>query len=486
MLAYLLALAVGFGSLAIYMAAFFFPEVHRKSDFPWSGVGLFYALILWVCAGRITGAVLLGQIASVALLGWFGWQTLILRRELTPVARQTPIPNFDLAGKSTGFKGLGSIADLFGNKKDKSQKKTTTEGSTSGMVTKTSDYAASATVDGAIASSPDTVSTTAEIPLATIGDVANTSIQDDLVSNSAGVISQEVTPPQEISQVELPTVSPEAIAPVVTQTQPDDDAFDDLEDFPEITQEKSVSPSPVVAATKPKRSSAGFGSLLSNLKNSLGNLGGFGKGKTKPAETTKEVKTSIADAGIPLDPTADIDRILESNSVESVPELVPETPISLTKTSDDIKAETTELMTAETTESMTAETTELMTAETTELMTAETTESMTAETTESMTPEVKEETVRSPGKVTEVIATENLTAAVDALETVAPTPPVEIAKMVAESPTEPLSLGENSEPKKAESTESSEIIAEVTAVEVKELKKDAKEKLVKPDDSDPA
>jgi len=93
MLAYILALAVGAGSLAIYLAAFFLPEIHRKSDFYWSGVGLFYALVLWVCAGRITGGVLLGQIAGVALLGWFGWQTLTLRRELTPKSQQTELPN---------------------------------------------------------------------------------------------------------------------------------------------------------------------------------------------------------------------------------------------------------------------------------------------------------------------------------------------------------------------------------------------------------
>ena len=73
MLAYILALAVFIGSFAIYMAAFFFPEVHRKGDIFWSGIGLFYALVLWFCAGRITGAVLLGQTASVALLVWFGW-----------------------------------------------------------------------------------------------------------------------------------------------------------------------------------------------------------------------------------------------------------------------------------------------------------------------------------------------------------------------------------------------------------------------------
>lgn len=92
MLAYILALLVGLGSFGLYMAAFFFPEVHRKNDFIWSGVGLFYALVLWVCAGRITGGVLLGQIAGVTLLGWLGWQTFLLRRQVAPVDQQTPLP----------------------------------------------------------------------------------------------------------------------------------------------------------------------------------------------------------------------------------------------------------------------------------------------------------------------------------------------------------------------------------------------------------
>lgn len=92
MLAYVLAFLVGSGSLALYMAAFFFPEVHRKNDFIWSGVGLFYALVLWVCAGRITGGVLLGQMAGVTLLGWLGWQTFLLRRQVAPLEQQTPLP----------------------------------------------------------------------------------------------------------------------------------------------------------------------------------------------------------------------------------------------------------------------------------------------------------------------------------------------------------------------------------------------------------
>ncbi|WP_017317335.1 Ycf66 family protein [Mastigocladopsis repens] len=93
MLAYVLALAVGLGSVGLYMAAFFFPEIHRKNDFIWSGVGLFYALVLWIFAQRITGGFLLGHVASVALLGWFGWQTLSLRRQLTPTTQQTQIPS---------------------------------------------------------------------------------------------------------------------------------------------------------------------------------------------------------------------------------------------------------------------------------------------------------------------------------------------------------------------------------------------------------
>jgi hypothetical protein len=106
MLAYLLAILVGIGSLTLYMSAFFFPEVHRRGDFIWSGIGLFYALILWLCAGRITGAVLLGETAGVSLLLWFGWQTLLLRRDLTPVLEKTPVNSTQIAEKTSKFSGI--------------------------------------------------------------------------------------------------------------------------------------------------------------------------------------------------------------------------------------------------------------------------------------------------------------------------------------------------------------------------------------------
>src|SRR6476661_8612060 len=130
MLAYILALTVGLGSIAIYMAAFFFPEVHRKNDFYWSGVGFFYALVLWVCAGRITGGLLLGQLASVALLGWFAWQTLTLRRELLPVEQQTAVPSKEelqeKLSKLTPPGGLGKLQEqvtgLFATAKNQVQR----------------------------------------------------------------------------------------------------------------------------------------------------------------------------------------------------------------------------------------------------------------------------------------------------------------------------------------------------------------------------
>ena len=90
MLAHILAVLVGAGSVGMYISAFFFPEIHRKQDFIWSGVGFLYALTLWIYARQVMGGVLVGQISSVALIGWFGWQTLKLRQQLAPVSPQPP------------------------------------------------------------------------------------------------------------------------------------------------------------------------------------------------------------------------------------------------------------------------------------------------------------------------------------------------------------------------------------------------------------
>jgi gas vesicle protein len=106
MLTYLLAFAVALGSLALYLSAFLYPEIHRKGDLVWSGVGLFYALVIWVCAKQITGGLLLGQMAGASLLGWFAWQTVNFRwQENSPA--QSLVAGFSLGDlkqrASTGF-----------------------------------------------------------------------------------------------------------------------------------------------------------------------------------------------------------------------------------------------------------------------------------------------------------------------------------------------------------------------------------------------
>lgn len=132
MLAYILAIAVALGSVIFYIAAFFFPEIHRKNDFYWSFLGFFYALVLWVCAGRITGGVLLGQTASVVLLGWMGWQTLTLRKIKSPVGEQTEIsPEVQEQIKNLSIGSLLSpVGKLFRKKAADTPAKSTTETAT--------------------------------------------------------------------------------------------------------------------------------------------------------------------------------------------------------------------------------------------------------------------------------------------------------------------------------------------------------------------
>lgn len=93
MLAYVLAVVVGLGSFAFFINGFFYPGVHRKHDFIWSGVGMFYALVLWVCAGQIRGAILLSHLASVLLLGWFFGQVWQLRWQLLPRTQREQVPD---------------------------------------------------------------------------------------------------------------------------------------------------------------------------------------------------------------------------------------------------------------------------------------------------------------------------------------------------------------------------------------------------------
>jgi hypothetical protein len=222
MLAYILALAVGLGSLGLYMSAFFLPEIHRKNDIIWSGVGLFYALVLWVCANRISGGVLLGQIASVSLLGWFGWQTLMLRREALPKDQQTPLPT------------QAEIQQLIQeqiNRFTKGQSSATSNvaGATSNFnfsqlqqgLTSTLDKA-TATVEQTIAKFKKTKTPPVKVPKATVKTPVDTKIAPPTVE--APPIDTKTTdsvveaPPTVENPVDV-VATPEAPPPVETPTQ---------------------------------------------------------------------------------------------------------------------------------------------------------------------------------------------------------------------------------------------------------------------------
>ena len=117
MLAYALAIAVAISSLALFTTAFFMSDIHRQDDFLWSGVGLFYASILWFCARNITGAVLLGQAAATTLLVSYSWQTLKLRKAVANPEKAAEINNFSV---------LRSVNNFLRRGKDKPQLATVT------------------------------------------------------------------------------------------------------------------------------------------------------------------------------------------------------------------------------------------------------------------------------------------------------------------------------------------------------------------------
>ena len=321
MLAYFLALAVGLGSFSIYMAAFFFPEVHRKSDFTWSGVGLFYALILWACAGRITGALLLGQMAGVAMLGWFAWEALTLRRLVTPVAEQTPIPqSVNLPGAAGGVLG-----GLFPKKKEPAAKKPKFVRSTK---PKTDVVPAPAVDEGEVKleeqptippiseiiaeSSIEPRAESAIAPDLTIPDSSAPEIEEIPVSSvetpaaetspTPAELASSFTPlplPLEISEIASPGSVEPAEAQPERQQQPEADDFDDMEtEWRKAVKESQAAAAAAPTPAKPAKKSGGFASLLGNIKNSLGGMLGRGAGKNKSDATPQTPKPSTTPESI--------------------------------------------------------------------------------------------------------------------------------------------------------------------------------------------
>ena len=362
MLAYFLALAVGLGSFSIYMAAFFFPEVHRKSDFTWSGVGLFYALILWACAGRITGALLLGQMAGVAMLGWFAWETLTLRRLVTPVAEQTPIPqSVNLPGAAGGMLG-----GLFSKKKEPAAKKPKFVRSTK---PKTDVVPAPAVDEGEVKleeqptippiaeiiaeSSIEPRVESAQAPDLTIADSSAPAIEEIPVSSvetpaaktspTPAELASSFTPlplPLEISEIASPASVERAEAQPEPQQQPGADDFDDMEtEWRKAVKESQATAAATPTAVKPAKKSGGFASLFGNIKNSLGGMLGRGGGKNKSEASPQTPKPSTTPESIAPEsqitaiPAPGIDQILQSELASAAQEVAAETSNTAVETS---------------------------------------------------------------------------------------------------------------------------------------------------------
>ena len=326
-MAYILALAVGLGSLALYLAFFFFPEVYRrKGDFVWSGLGLLYALTLWFCAGRITGAVLLGQMAAAPLLLWLGWEALTLRRQLIPQARQTPISEDVPQQLVDGLSQLPSL--LKGETKEKSEAVPAVEGTSESegegaiaeqTVPPATETAETEKTETPSAKSPGGLSglvgslfkkkapsaplspIAAEPPEMEAGD-RSADAPDDLPAESA---TPEAEPLEDVGETKTATENAAAAAPSAEQTPP-------------------TPPSPArEEPTKPKsRTLSGFAALFSSLKDRFGK-----QPKTPPApeslpEDESEMET-VSDLP-PAMPTPEV--ILPEVSTKETPAVeAPET-----------------------------------------------------------------------------------------------------------------------------------------------------------------
>jgi hypothetical protein len=201
---------------------------------------------------------LLGQIASVSLLGWLGWQTLMLRREALPKEQQTPLPtsaeiqrlvqqqierftkgqkpaNSTASGGSSAFAGLqqGVIGTL-----DK----------------------VTATVEQTIAKFKKPQTPSAKVPKAAVKTPVETPKTSSVIAappvQTPPATPEKVEPPAtpvdvaSTPKVETPPVTPEKVEPPAT---PVDVASTPKVETPPVTPEKVETPAtPVDVASTPK------------------------------------------------------------------------------------------------------------------------------------------------------------------------------------------------------------------------------------------
>ncbi len=257
MLAYILAIIIALTSLSLYLSAFFLPELHRQDDFLWSGIGLFYALVLWVCAERITGGILLGQSAAVILMVSFGWQTVRLRRAIAHPEEQTDL---------TGFSVLNWVKNRLGGKKDLSVTPTPSPAvETVSEPTEPVTEEVSPPISEEVSSEEDTLPET-KLP---------ETKEETLIQESVEAIAPtEET--EERQTLETPSEAiPEALIPdeELPSPPPTEEPLEESRETPVAETEKELEPEP--EPEKPKKK--GF---------SLKSLFGLGKSKPQPSSET--------------------------------------------------------------------------------------------------------------------------------------------------------------------------------------------------------
>ncbi|MFM7573634.1 MAG: Ycf66 family protein [Snowella sp.] len=279
MLAYILAIAIALASVVLFFSAFFAPKLHRKDDFLWSGVGLFYGLILWVCAGRFTGGALLGQMAAVVLVLSFAWQTISLRAAIANPEKQAGIKTFSL---------LDWIGGGLGKKKAKVQ-----------PIAKT----AVETVTPVETTESLTETPVEPVELVETGIPESVSPEDAIAPNANEEIAEEI--PEKTVEPESPvTPEVEAVEPVLTREAIESDGESPL---PEKTEATITPPRARTSQPFAKPKKQGFFSKL------------FGKKPTPPKTETitaaLDAIETVEDAGEPKEATNPV-AVIETETVQ--------------------------------------------------------------------------------------------------------------------------------------------------------------------------
>ena len=238
MLVYLLAIASGSGSLALFLTAFFVPEIHRKGDFLWSGIGLFYALVLWVLASQINGGLLLGETAGVAVLLWAILQVLQTRWKSVPI-EQRSAPSVELVNKIEKVFSEEALQKL--------------QAQTTAIAAKFDRSKTSKTSKPEVPAPEIPVSEVISevIPKVTV-EVSSETIPETIPETTAKVPAPEPNPPESNLPEPNPpeSNSPESNLPVEVQYSSPDIAPEPFSSSPEIVV-SSESPAPTVESIEP-------------------------------------------------------------------------------------------------------------------------------------------------------------------------------------------------------------------------------------------